>query len=304
MTTHRFDGGLMLDRLAVALAMPRLADQRARLRTLCHEVVAALSTDDEVAEVFRASPLVGSGSRQVNPRPGTAGLRDMLKPESMICLIRACARSLEDGRHELGSRSSPRSASRPPTACPAPAAPASSSAGRAPTTTSPSAPSAARWPSATPPCPPNAAPRPRRGRAGGTGPARPPRRIPGTPKIDLAALSPAALLLAVDRAALRTGATTDELIALLATSRSEAARCRVLEAKALADARATPPDRLDALPSGDAGTDAVEQALTALMARRTGWPRATLRAPAAAPAEAKHAPRRSSSRRPPAPRPS
>jgi cobaltochelatase CobS subunit len=270
----------LLDRLAVALAAPRPADQRARLRTLAHEVVAALATDDEVAGVFDASPLVGLGPNQVNPRPGTAGLRDMLKLDSMICLVRAAARSSEEGRAELD---------RIFDAVRAPRMHGVRGAGRTgyvfgrtrghtdevvrdirreladrlsalPADRRAAASTVARRSGAKPVSPHAAA-----------------------PKIDIAALSPEALLAAVDRAAIRTGRAQADLFVLLLAARSEAARSRASEAADLAAARDTAPGRLEDVPCGDAAAEAVETALVALVTGRATSTPATAAAPIAPP---------------------
>jgi hypothetical protein len=101
MTTGTTVNEHMLDRLACALALPKTAEQRATLRTLAYEVLRTLTTDAEVARVFASSPLVGPTKTQVNPRPCIAGLRDMLKLETLTCLVHGWATDASDGRAEL-----------------------------------------------------------------------------------------------------------------------------------------------------------------------------------------------------------
>jgi hypothetical protein len=70
-----------------ALRIDTFNDRRKALRDLATPTLADNMTSIGVRDIFDASPLVGTASDQINPRPTVSGLRDSLDEDTLCALI-------------------------------------------------------------------------------------------------------------------------------------------------------------------------------------------------------------------------
>jgi cobaltochelatase CobS subunit len=267
MTKHTTTNELMLDRLACALAEPGLAQRRAAMRTLAYEVLRAITTDAEVARVLASSPLVGPRKTQVNPRPCLAGLRDMLKLETLVSLVHAWAVDPAGAREELLAIF--QAIHHPSVHGVSGAGRTGFAFGKTPGHDADCAEVRENMAErhAAMPAHRSSAAKPRSGRGWALSTTSAP--APAKPTIDLGTLTVPDLCAAIDAAAIRTGADREDILRVLASARDARAREVVGEAAAAVTRRSGHhPNDLADVPARTPLGARVEEVLVELMSKR------------------------------------